>query len=133
MPNNSFPPDRHFAALRTDKVKNSLCFVKFMNKIFFFIIPLSIIASWFIFDLSRYLPPDIIFQKGIKYESKDVQNRLAKELQDRNIPHRIRNDGIIDYRKKDDKKVKKIADKIYAETSGTSVDSRHWGRTKLII
>ncbi len=109
-----------------------------MNKIFFLIIPLSIIASWFIFDLSRYLPPDLIFQKGIKYEPKDVQNRLAEELQDKNIPHRIRSDGFIDYRKKDDKKVKEIADKIYSETSGTSVDSPEVGEIlekcrKLII
>ena len=94
-----------------------------MNRIFFLIILISIIASWFIFDLSRYLPPDLVFNKGIKYESKDVQNRLADELKNQNIPHRMRNDGIIDYRKKDDKKVKEIADKIYSETSGTSASS----------
>jgi len=81
------------------------------------------VASWFIFDLSRYLPPDLIFHKGIKYESKNVQHRLARELKNQDIPHRIRNDGFIEYRKKDDKKVKEIADKIYSETSGTSVAS----------
>ena len=95
-----------------------------MNKLFYLIIPLLIIvASWFIFDLSRYLPPDLIFHKGIKYESKDVQNRLAQELKKQDIPHRIRNDGFIEYRKKDDKKVKGIADKIHLEDSGNSVIS----------
>lgn len=95
-----------------------------MNKLFYLIIPLLIIvASWFIFDLSRYLPPDFIFHKGIKYESKDIQNRLAQELKKQDIPHRIRNDGFIEYRKKDDKKVNKIADKIHLEDSGNSITS----------
>ena len=95
-----------------------------MNRLFYLIIPLLIIAaSWFIFDLSRYLPPDLIFHKGIKYESKDVQNRLVRELKKQDIPHRIRNDGFIEYRTKDDKKVKEFADKMHLEDSGNSVIS----------
>jgi tetratricopeptide (TPR) repeat protein len=93
-----------------------------MNRLLYYIIPLLIIAaSWFIFDLSRYLPPDLILHKGIKYGSKTTQHRIAQELKNQDIPHRIKNDGFIVYRKKDDKKVKEIADKIYLETSGTSV------------
>jgi tetratricopeptide (TPR) repeat protein len=97
---------------------------KNMNKLFYLIIPfLIMVASWFVFDLGRYLPPDLIFHKGIKYESKNVQHRLTQELKNQDIPFRIRNDGFIEYRKKDDKKVQEIADKIYIETSGTSITS----------
>lgn len=74
-------------------------------------------------DLSRYLPEDLIFHVATKYESEEDQNKLAQELIEKDIPHRIRNDGFIEYRKKDEKKVKEIADKIYSETSGTSVAS----------
>ena len=92
-----------------------------MNKLsYIFILLCIIIASWFVFDLSRYLPPDLIFQRGVKYESKDVQDRVAQELKKNDIPHRIRSDGFIEYREKDHKKVREIADKIKSKDSGHS-------------
>ena len=71
-----------------------------------------------VFDLSRYLPPEIIFTTGIKFESEEVQQKIALELKKFNIPHRINNDGFIEYRKKDDKKVKEISNKINLQFSG---------------
>ena len=84
-----------------------------MNKLIFSIIPLLIIIfSWFIFDLSRYLPPDLIFSQGIKYESVEIQTRIVNTLKEEKIPFRIDNEGFIEYRKKDAERVKKIATEI---------------------
>lgn len=84
-----------------------------MNKLIFSIIALLIvISSWFIFDLSKYLPPDLIFSQGIKYESVEIQTRIVNTLKEEKIPFRIDNEGFIEYRKKDYDRVKKIATKI---------------------
>jgi len=84
-----------------------------MNKLIFSIIALLIVIfCWFIFDLSRYLPPDLIFSQGIKYESVEIQTRIVNTLKEKKIPFRIDNEGFIEYRKKDDEKVKKIATEI---------------------
>lgn len=84
-----------------------------MNKLIISIITLLIVvSSWFIFDLSRYLPPDLIFSKGIRYESAEIQARIAKTLKEEKIPFRINIEGFIEYRKKDDERVKKIANEI---------------------
>ncbi len=89
-----------------------------MRKLFFLIIPLLImISSWFIFDLSRYLPPDLIFSRGIKYESAEVQKQLTNKLKEENIPFRINDEGFIEYRKKDEDRVKKMADQIHIALS----------------
>ncbi len=89
-----------------------------MRKLIFSIITLLIIiSSWFIFDLSRYLPPDLIFSRGIKYESAEVQNQLTNKLKEENILFRINNEGFIEYRKKDEDRVKKIADQIHIALS----------------
>jgi len=89
-----------------------------MNKLIFSIIALLIIiSSWFIFDLSRYLPPDLIFSQAIRYESAELQTRIAKALKEEKIPFRINNEGFIEYRKKDDERVKKIATEINIDLS----------------
>ncbi len=69
------------------------------------------------FDLSRYLPPDIIFTQGIKYESVNVQEQIAKTLNEEKIPFRINREGFIEYRKKDQELVKKIATQIHMTAS----------------
>jgi len=84
-----------------------------MKKLIYSIIALLIIIpSWFLLDLSRYLPPDIIFTQGIKYESEEIQTKIAKTLDEKKIPFRINDEGFIEYRKKDNEKVKKIANEI---------------------
>lgn len=59
------------------------------------------------------MPPDLIFSQGIKYESAEVQKQIANTLKEENIPFRINNEGFIEYRKKDDERVKKIAAQIH--------------------
>ena len=89
-----------------------------MSKLIFTLIVLTIIiASWFTFDLSRYLPPDIIFTQGIKYESAEVQKQIAKALKKQKIPFRINNEGFIEYRKKDFNVVNEIATQIHITLS----------------
>ena len=85
-----------------------------MNKLSLKILSLLlvVIAAWFIFDLSKYLPPDLIFHRGIKFESKDAQDRLTQEIKKQGIPHRVRNDGTIEYREKNSKKVEQIRDMV---------------------
>ncbi|MCP3930547.1 MAG: hypothetical protein GY705_15760 [Bacteroidetes bacterium] len=85
-----------------------------MNKLFFSTFAfLLIVSSWYIFDIGRYLLPDLLFSQGIKYESGEVHKQIAKALKEENIPFRINNEGFIEYRKKDDEKVKKIAAQIH--------------------
>jgi len=57
----------------------------------------------------------------MKYESEHDQNRLAQELKKQDIPHRLRSDGFIEYRKKDKKKVRQIVEEI---NSSIHVDSK---------
>lgn len=84
-----------------------------MNKLIFSIIALLIIiSSWFIFDLSRYFPPDLIFSQGIKYESVEVQTRIVNTLKEEKILFRISNEVFIEYRKKDYARIKKTATEI---------------------
>jgi hypothetical protein len=96
-----------------------------MNKLFYSIVALLfIILSWFIFDLNRYLPPDLIFSQGIKYESTEVQKQIAITLKEKNIPFRINNEGFIEFRKKDDERVKKIAAQIHIALSPEPKDEQ---------
>jgi hypothetical protein len=89
-----------------------------MNKLFFSVFALLlIVSSWYIFDLSRYLPPDLIFSQGLKYESAEVQKQIANKLSEEIIPFKINNEGFIEYRKKDDERVKKIAAQIHIALS----------------
>ena len=103
----------HGDGKKPPRVKPMLCLLKSMNKLIISIIALLIVIScWFIFDLSRYLLPDLIFSQGIKYESMEIQTRIAKTMKEEKIPFRINNEGFIEYRKKDDERVKKIATEI---------------------
>jgi len=63
------------------------------------------------------LPQDLLFSQEIKYESAEVHKQIAKTLKEENIPFRINNEGFIEYRKKDDEKVKKIAAQIHIALS----------------
>ncbi len=73
---------------------------------------LIVVTSWYVLDMSKYLPPSLIYLQSLRYESQNVQKRIAGELKQRAIPHRIAEDGAIEYRKKDHQRIRKIADRI---------------------